>query len=137
MLAEDRDRLEKLDKLYALRLNRCVSLRMVPCCTSLANNADQLTIVVVVGDKSSGKSSVLEVLTGLPFPRDSSLCTRFPTQVVFKRSAVKQTEVSIMPTESQTEHQSPGVDKFRQRFDQCRFVGILSEARSLDWPRMI
>jgi hypothetical protein len=46
MLAEDRDRLEKIDKLYALRLNRSVSLPMVPCCTSLANNADQLKIQV-------------------------------------------------------------------------------------------
>jgi hypothetical protein len=49
-----------------------------------------------VGDQSSGKSSVLEGLTGLPFPRDSGLCTRFPTQIVFKRSKVSTIEVSIM-----------------------------------------
>ncbi|KAL8721074.1 MAG: hypothetical protein Q9181_007788 [Wetmoreana brouardii] len=96
--------------------------------------------MVVVGDQSSGKSSVLEGLTGLPFPRDSSLCTRFPTQVVFKRSAVKQTEVSILPTESRTEHQSLDADKFYRRLDeldQCLFVEVLSEVRSFSWHKMI
>lgn len=94
----------------------------------------------MVGDQSSGKSSVLEGLTGLPFPRDSSLCTRFPTQVVFKRSAVKQTEVSIMATESQTEYRSLGADGFNRRFDeldQCRFVEILCEVRNFNLHRMI
>lgn len=42
--------------------------------------------LVVVGDQSSGKSSVLEGSTNLPFPRDSGPCTRFPTQIVFTRS---------------------------------------------------
>jgi len=40
---------------------------------------------VVVGDQSSGKSSLLEALTGLPFPIASQLCTRFATQVSFRR----------------------------------------------------
>lgn len=89
----------------------------------------------MVGDQSSGKSSVLEGLTGLPFPRDSSLCTRFPTQVLFKRSAVKQIDVSIMPTESRTEQQSLDANKFHRNFDeldQCLFVEILSEVRGFD-----
>ncbi|KAI4265525.1 MAG: hypothetical protein L6R38_009355 [Xanthoria sp. 2 TBL-2021] len=124
MLAEDRDRLEKIDKLYALRLDRSVSLPML----------------VVVGDQSSGKSSVLEGLTGLPFPRDSGLCTRFPTQVVFKRSAVKQIEVSVMPTESRTEHLSLDADKFHRKLDeldQDQFVEILSEVREFGGHNMI
>lgn len=53
--------------------------------------------LVVVGDQSSGKSSVLEGLTGLPLPRDSGLCTRFPTQIIFKRSRDERVEVSIIP----------------------------------------
>lgn len=58
---------------------------------------------MVVGDQSSGKSSVLEALTGLPFPRDSTLCTRFPTQIVFKRSPQRHVEVSILPTADTTQ----------------------------------
>jgi hypothetical protein len=54
-----------------------------------------------VGDQSSGKSSVLEGLTGLPFPRDSGLCTLFPTQIVFKQSKTSTTEVSIITAHGQ------------------------------------
>ncbi|RMJ28556.1 DYNc [Aspergillus sp. HF37] len=53
-----------------------------------ANLGDHIDLpqLVVVGDQSSGKSSVLEGLTRLPFPRDSGLCTRFATQIIFRRS---------------------------------------------------
>ncbi|KKZ68835.1 hypothetical protein EMCG_00006 [[Emmonsia] crescens] len=53
--------------------------------------------LVVVGDQSSGKSSVLEGLTKLPFPRQSGLCTRFATQITFRRAATKMIVVSIIP----------------------------------------
>src|SRR6266536_101936 len=56
--------------------------------------------LVVVGDQSSGKSSVLEGLTNLPFPRDSGLCTRHPTQIVYKRSPETQVAVSIIPAKN-------------------------------------
>ena len=44
----------------------------------------------------SGKSSVLEGLTGFAFPRNSGLCTRFCTQIVFRRSPVNKISVSII-----------------------------------------
>lgn len=47
----------------------------------------------------SGKSSVLEGLTGLPYPRDSGLCTRFATQITFRRTATTNIAVSIIPAE--------------------------------------
>lgn len=53
--------------------------------------------LVVVGDQSSGKSSVLEGLTGIPFPRANGLCTRFATQVTFRRAQKETTTVSIIP----------------------------------------
>jgi GTPase SAR1 family protein len=43
--------------------------------------------LVVVGDQSSGKSSVLQAITKLPFPVDDKMCTRFPTEVALQRSA--------------------------------------------------
>lgn len=45
----------------------------------------------------SGKSSVLESLSELPFPRDSGLCTRFVTQIIFRRTETKSITVSIIP----------------------------------------
>ena len=53
--------------------------------------------LVVVGDQSSGKSSVLQAFIDLPFPRDSGLCTRFATQVMFRRDPVASISVSIIP----------------------------------------
>ncbi|ORZ24856.1 P-loop containing nucleoside triphosphate hydrolase protein [Lobosporangium transversale] len=37
--------------------------------------------IAIVGDQSSGKSSVLEAITRLAFPRNMETCTRFATQV--------------------------------------------------------
>ncbi|KYG40913.1 hypothetical protein M433DRAFT_159716 [Acidomyces richmondensis BFW] len=38
--------------------------------------------LVVCGDQSTGKSSVLEGITGLPFPRKDGVCTRFATEIM-------------------------------------------------------
>jgi GTPase SAR1 family protein len=38
--------------------------------------------LVVCGDQSAGKSSVLEGITGLPFPRQDGICTRFATEIM-------------------------------------------------------
>lgn len=59
--------------------------------------------IVVVGDQSSGKSSVLEGLVEMAFPRDSGLCTRFATQIVFKRSKEERIAVSIIADQNSTQ----------------------------------
>ncbi|KAK1635079.1 interferon-induced GTP-binding protein Mx1 [Colletotrichum phormii] len=41
--------------------------------------------LVMVGDQSSGKSSVLESVTGFAFPRAPELCTRYATQITCRR----------------------------------------------------
>ncbi|KAJ5940454.1 hypothetical protein N7516_000622 [Penicillium verrucosum] len=51
--------------------------------------------LVVVGDQSSGKSSLLEGLTGLSFPVASELCTRFATQIVLRRAPAQEGEARI------------------------------------------
>jgi len=42
--------------------------------------------IVVMGDQSSGKSSVLEALSGIPFPRGSGLVTRCPIRLVMRNA---------------------------------------------------
>lgn len=42
--------------------------------------------IAVFGDQSSGKSSVLESLSGIPFPRGIGLVTRCATQLTMKRN---------------------------------------------------
>lgn len=84
-----------------------------------------------MGDQSSGKSSVLEGLTGLPFPRDSGLCTRFPTQIVFKRSKILTTEASIITAHGQDGSKVDAIAKFGKRqlqaLDEATFSKILAE----------
>ncbi|KAL4907042.1 P-loop containing nucleoside triphosphate hydrolase protein [Aspergillus multicolor] len=41
---------------------------------------------VVCGDQSAGKSSVLEGISGIPFPRQDGLCTRFATEIVLRHN---------------------------------------------------
>ncbi|KAH8905263.1 dynamin family protein [Coniochaeta sp. PMI_546] len=57
----------------------------------------KLPQIVVVGDQSAGKSSVLEAITGTPFPRDAGACTRFATEIRLRRSPEPSIEVSIIP----------------------------------------
>ncbi|XP_014523444.1 dynamin-related protein 4C [Vigna radiata var. radiata] len=45
---------------------------------NIAKEGIQLPSIVVVGDQSSGKSSVLESLAGISLPRGQGICTRVP-----------------------------------------------------------
>ena len=54
--------------------------------------------LVVVGDQSSGKSSVLEKLTDIPFPCENGLCTRFATQIILRRAQEPNIAISIIPS---------------------------------------
>lgn len=59
--------LGKIDQLFACNVGECIDLPQL----------------IVVGDQSSGKSSILGV-TRLKLPRNSGLCTRFATQILFR-----------------------------------------------------
>lgn len=54
----------------------------------------QLPTIVVVGDQSSGKSSVLESLAGIKLPRDSGICTRVPL-IMRLKSCTNGSQASI------------------------------------------
>ncbi|KAI0880906.1 interferon-induced GTP-binding protein Mx2 [Annulohypoxylon maeteangense] len=73
--------LSKIDKLRELSVGAIIPLPQL----------------IVVGDQSSGKSSVLESLTGFSFPRAAGLCTRYATQITCSREAQKSVNVSIIP----------------------------------------
>lgn len=64
--------------------------------------------IIVCGDQSAGKSSVLEAISGMPFPAKDGLCTRFATELVLRRGREVSTKLSITPGESRV-----GEDKDR------------------------
>ena len=51
--------------------------------------------IIVVGDQSSCKSSVLEAISRVRFPVDGDTCTRFATEIVLRRASETTVHVSI------------------------------------------
>jgi GTP-binding protein EngB required for normal cell division len=82
---------------YAINLERIESIRKhYPTNTEL-----KLPQIVVIGDQSSGKSSVLSELTSVPFPVSGSICTRSPI-VVRTKHAPGETVFGIYKNEKAT-----------------------------------
>jgi hypothetical protein len=109
--------LNKIDKLFASGVGEYVFLPQI----------------VAVGDQSSGKSSVLEALTGLPFPRDSGLCTRFVTQIRFCRAPKAAISVSIIPASGSSEEHVEACRAWAKSdlkdLDPDTFADIMKEVR--------
>lgn len=70
----------KLDSEYHERLSKKLSL-IEELREELGREGIQCPGVIAIGAQSSGKSSVLEQLTGISFPSAESTCTRVPTIV--------------------------------------------------------
>src|SRR5437879_3868563 len=76
------DLLDIIDRLRAQGLNGCVDL----------------THIIVCGERSSGKSSTIEAISGVAFPANDNLCTRFVTELVLRRTdSEPAVAVSILP----------------------------------------
>ncbi|KAK4073273.1 hypothetical protein Purlil1_13112 [Purpureocillium lilacinum] len=72
--------------------------------------------LVVCGDQSAGKSSVLEGITGIPFPRQEGLCTRFPTEIVLRHAESTQTSIqaTIRPHISRDQKTTERLQEYRK-----------------------
>ncbi|KAA6409306.1 MAG: dynamin family [Lasallia pustulata] len=53
--------------------------------------------LVVCGEQSAGKSSVLEALTEIPFPRNDNLCTRFATEIILHGASSNSLTIKVIP----------------------------------------
>lgn len=110
--------LEKIDGLLACNVGEYVNLPQI----------------VVVGDQSSGKSSVLEGLIKMLLPRGSGLCTRFATQIIFRWSLKTGVAVSIIPDPSATSEHSKKVRAWTRQvevLDSRSFLNIMSEVHEV------
>jgi GTPase SAR1 family protein len=109
--------LQKIDRLFACGVGDQIDLPQI----------------VVVGDQSSGKSSVLEALIRKPLPRDSGLCTRFATQIIFKRSTTEKISVSIIPDNDADDAHKAKLRTWSkpelERLDSAAFTKIMTEVR--------
>lgn len=69
--------------------------------------------IIVCGDQSSGKSSVLEAISGLNFPRKDNICTRFATELILRRAPQSGVTASIYPDDTRTPAQQERLRTFR------------------------
>ncbi|KAE8365646.1 P-loop containing nucleoside triphosphate hydrolase protein [Aspergillus caelatus] len=78
--------------------------------------------IIVCGDQSSGKSSVLEAISGVSFPVKSNLCTRFPTELVLRKSPDIGVKVSIVPHHSRNHVERDTLLRFHEELQS--FEGL-------------
>lgn len=89
--------------------------------------------LVVCGDQSAGKSSVLEGISGIPFPRQDGVCTRFATEIILRHEPkAQQNTATIIPHMSRTEDEKARLSAFRCNInDLADLPGIIDEAARL------
>lgn len=77
--AETRSLFDTADKLSSLGVGRIVDLPQI----------------IVVGDQSAGKSSVLEAISHVRFPTQSNVCTRFATELVLRQGSQRRITATV------------------------------------------
>ncbi|OKL57356.1 hypothetical protein UA08_07539 [Talaromyces atroroseus] len=87
--------------------------------------------IIVCGDQSSGKSSVLEAISGVSFPIKSSLCTRFPIELVLRKTFHIGVNVSIVPDQSRSEAERHSLGSFSQTLDGFDGLPALIESAQM------
>ncbi|KAH7117540.1 interferon-induced GTP-binding protein Mx [Dendryphion nanum] len=70
--------------------------------------------LVVCGDQSAGKSSVLEALTEIPFPRNDELCTRFATEIILRRSTIESLTIKVIPDDQRPPEERQAIEGFKE-----------------------
>ena len=87
--------------------------------------------LVVCGDQSSGKSSVLEAISGIPFPTKDNLCTRFATEVILRHTSGVNISVAIVPGPGRTEKEKLKLLAFRHNLANLEdFSALVHDAKS-------
>ena len=70
--------------------------------------------LVVCGDQSAGKSSVLEALTEIPFPRNDNLCTRFATEIILRRAPSDSIAIKVIPDDQRPSTEQDSIKAFNE-----------------------
>jgi len=92
----------------------------------------ELPQIVVVGNQSSGKSSVLEAISTVKFPTKSGVCTRFATELVLRPSPEWKVDAQLYSGPGGPDHDQrpePLQSFDRSSFGSADMEGIINEAR--------
>lgn len=87
--------------------------------------------LIVCGDQSSGKSSVLEAISGLKFPTKDNLCTRFATEVILRHAPEVRVAVKIVAGPDRSKDEQMMLEGFRRDLvDLDDFPILIEDAKS-------
>lgn len=112
-LGNERSLLDQIDQLRRSGVEKFVNLPQV----------------VAVGAQSAGKSSVLEAISGLEFPRSESKCTRFAIEIRLRRSKEEKRSICIIPAKDRSEKHRARIAKFNAMVDtNCDFTNLIALA---------
>jgi GTPase SAR1 family protein len=70
--------------------------------------------LVVYGDQSASKSSVLEALTEILFPRNDNLCTRYATEIELRRGDVNTLTIKVIPDDNRPAAEKEVIKAFHE-----------------------
>uniref|UniRef100_A0A8H7K290 Dynamin-type G domain-containing protein n=1 Tax=Bionectria ochroleuca TaxID=29856 RepID=A0A8H7K290_BIOOC len=110
---DHKDLLDVVDKLRLKGISRYVDLPQI----------------IVCGDQSSGKSSVLEPISGMSFPTKDNLCTRFATELILRRSDASSIRSSILPSHDRPDTEKAKLLNFAFAGDDMDISQIVEDAR--------
>jgi GTP-binding protein EngB required for normal cell division len=98
----------------------------------LGHHGISLPQLIVCGDQSSGKSSLLEGLTRLRFPTKEGQCTLFATEVVLRRDVDIEISCTIIPSKSRPHAVQRTLAIFQRTFTSSKdfpFQQVVDDAR--------
>ncbi len=108
--------LDEIDKLRSQGISHYVSLPQL----------------IVCGDQSSGKSSVLEAISGISFPTKDTLCTRFATEVILRKATATSVSVRIVPSQTRSEAECSRLSQFCEILaDLKEFPAVVERAKTV------
>uniref|UniRef100_A0A671UM66 Interferon-induced GTP-binding protein Mx n=1 Tax=Sparus aurata TaxID=8175 RepID=A0A671UM66_SPAAU len=115
-----------LNQQYEERVRPCIDL--IDSLRSLGVERDlALPAIAVIGDQSSGKSSVLEALSGVALPRGSGIVTRCPLELKMKRKKEGEEwygKISYQDHEEELDDPAEVEKKIREAQDEMAGVGV-------------
>ncbi|KAK8036251.1 hypothetical protein PG993_008865 [Apiospora rasikravindrae] len=110
---DHRDLLDVIDTLRSQGLSRFVDLPQI----------------IVCGDQLSGKSSVLEAISGMSFPTKDTLCTRFATELILRRNPSVGIHVSIHPGPDRSPKEKQNLEAFMYTHDDLDIGEAIEQAK--------
>ncbi|KAK4499151.1 hypothetical protein PRZ48_009663 [Zasmidium cellare] len=103
------DALEQLQSPAQIELLDAVdSLRLEGC----GDGELDLPQLIVCGDQSAGKSSVLEAVSRVSFPASDTFCTRFASELVLRKAPVTDFSITLVPAPDRSEDEKKFISSF-------------------------